>query len=212
MAKSYLPISSYVRLTQLRRLKELRASKDSLSTEQRAAADHVFNSSSLDVLRRQAIEEMVAAGYLNEEIYMVLADPDAPYSILIEGLENVHDTIRAVIRKIRAERRKKGQAQSRDEHVQRLHRLVDATWVTFDDVGTAHHKGLLDFIDQCGRAIAEAEGIRYTRAGRGSTKQPEEPEAQSEDKKDSSAHSKETVPGWEEDFEADDSDEGGDIE
>lgn len=205
--KSHLPINAHVRLNQLRRLKTLRDSKDGLSTGQRAAADVVFavaGPGGLNKLRGQAIAELVAAGYLLEEIMMMLADPESPYSILIEGLkpEALHDTIRAIIRDAKAERRKRGTAQARDDYVQRLHRLIDATWATLDDVGAAHHKSLLDSIDGWNQAIADAEGIRFTRAGRGSIKRTEPEEEQSENK-EAPAGNEEDNPNWEEEFHAD---------
>jgi hypothetical protein len=147
---------------------------------------------------------MVVAGYLSEEIFMALADPESPYSILIEGLGNVHDTVRVIIREVKEERGKKGSEAARDEYIQRLHRLIDATWITLDEVGAAHHKSLLDAIDGWNRAIAEAEGIRLVRAGRGSTKQPPvEPEKQSEDEEKAPAGENGDDPKWEEVFEAD---------
>lgn len=207
MVKTHLPISAYVRLNQLRRLKELRDSKDALSVEQRAAADVVFAAASLDKLRGQAIEEMVAAGYLNEEIMMALADPMSPYSILIESLkpESIHDTIRAVIRKAKSDRTKRGAEANRDEYVQTQRRLIDATWATLSEAGAAHHKSLLDFIDERSRAVAEAEGIRFTRAGRGNTKRAEtEPEAEGQPKgEEAPVINEQEDPKWEEEFKAD---------
>lgn len=205
MASSHLPISAHVRLTQLRRLKELWDSKDGLSAQQRAAADVVFSTKGrggLNRLRVQAIGEMVEAGYLSEEIFMVLADPESPYSVLIEGLENVHNTVRDIIREAKAERKEKGKEAARDEYVQRLRRLIDATWAALAEGGdVSHQKNLLDFIDRCNKAIAEAMGIQYTRAGRKSTRHPEE---QSEDEE---APAGSDDPKWEEEFEADESDD-----
>ena len=205
-ALPHLPISAYVRLNQLRRLKELRDDGDRLSAQQKAMSDQVFNGPSLNRLRSQALEEMVAAGYIDEEIRMVLADPESPYSILIEGLkpEALSETIRAVLRKIRSEQKGKGPEQGRNEHIQRLHRLIDATWFTVAEAGAAHHKSLLDFIDQCGRAIAEAEGIQYTRAGRKTT-QHATPEEQPEEKDTPSGEPAEEDPNWEEEFRTDES-------
>lgn len=198
MASSHLPISAHVRLTQLRRLKELRGTKDGLNAQQRAASDVVFSTKGrggLNRLRVQAIGEMVEAGYLNEEVFMVLADPESPYSVLIEGLENVHDTVRAIIREAKAERKEKGKEQARDEYVQRLRRLIDATWAALAEGGdVSHQKNLLDFIDRCNKSIAEAMGIQYTRAGRKTTQHPA-PEEQPEDEEETPAG--DDTPNWE---------------
>jgi hypothetical protein len=205
MAKSHLPISTYARLETLRRLKVLRES-DGLTVEQRAASDVVFATGGpggLNRLRGQAIEEMIAAGYLSEEIYMALADPESPYSILVEGLKNVHDTVRAIIREARAARQKKPQERARIEYIQHLHRLRDAAWAALDEGGMSHTKNLLESIEKYGQAIAEAENIRVVRAGRGHTKQ--EPEAQPEDEEETPVGGEENDPKWEEEFHADES-------
>ncbi len=206
--KSHLPISAHVRLNQLRRLKQLREQTDGLTAQQRSLADRVFGGASLDVLRRQAIEELVASGYLDEEIKMTLADPESPYSILIEGLkpEAIPDTLRSVIRKIRTAKKTRSAEQARDEYVQTQRRLIDATWVTLDEAGAAHHKSLLEFIDERSRAAAEAEGIVFTRAGRSSTKRPE-PEEQPEEEEDAPVGDDDSKPNWEEEFTPDETDD-----
>ncbi len=180
MVKSHLPISSYARLNQLRRIKELYAGtvdKDvkgatELTPAQKVMAKQVLGSRSIDVLRYQALREMKASGYLDEEIKMVLADPDSPYSILIEGLklENLSETIRAVLRKVKTDRKNGSETQARNEFIQQQRRLIEATWVTLSEAGAAHHKSLLEFIDGRSRLIAEAEGISFNRAGRSSIK------------------------------------------
>ena len=129
--KSHLPISSYARLNQLRRLKELHTATladdgsdaPTLTPAQKVMADQVFGSASLDTLRRQAIREMVSSGYLDEEIKMMLADPESPYSILIEGLkpESIPDTIRAVIRKVKKNLKDEGQGQAIADYIQVQH-------------------------------------------------------------------------------------------
>ncbi len=213
MAKSHLPISSYDRLNQLRRIKQLydgTVDEDAkgateLTPAQKVMAKQVLGSRSIDVLRYQALREMVALGYLDEEIKMMLADPESPYSILIEGLklDNLSETIRAVLRKVKADRKNGSEAQARDEFVQQQRRLVEATWVTLSEAGAAHHKSLLEFIDDRSRAIAEAEGIVFTRAGRSTTKHssPEEqPEPEEEPAGDEAAD-----PKWEEEYHADES-------
>lgn len=215
MAKSHLPISSYARLNQLRRLKQLyegtvdpeaKGAKE-LTDSQRAMARQVLGSRSLDVLRYQAISEMVGSGYLDEEIKMMLADPDAPYSILIEGLkpDRLAETIRAVLRKVKADRDKGGPEKVRNDFIQQQRRLIDATWVTLEEAGAAHHKSLLEFIDDRTRAVAEAEGIVFNRAGRTNIKsappeeQPDEPEEEQPAGEDQDPH-------WDEEYKADESD------
>jgi hypothetical protein len=205
MTKSHLPISAYARLETLRRLKVLREAKG-LSDGQDAAADVVFASKGpggLNRLRGQAIAELVASGYLLEEIMMVLADPESPYSILIEGLkpESIHDTIRAIVRDTKAARKKQGETAARSDYVQHLHRLRDAAWAALDESGVSHTKNLLDSIEKYGQAIAEAENIRIVRAGRGSTKQTE-PEEQSEDEEETPAGDTDN-PKWEEEYPTD---------
>lgn len=201
MAKSHLPISSYARLNQLRRLKELYETNDGMTPAQRVMAGQVLGSRSIDVLRYQALSEMVASGYLDEEIKMMLADPESPYSILIEGLkiDNLPETIRAVLRKVKADRKKGGEAMARDEFVQQQRRLIEATWVTMAEAGAAHHKSLLEFIDNRSRAIAEAEGIVFTRAGRSSIKTS--PEEQPEPEEEPAGEASD--PKWEEEYHAD---------
>ena len=211
MAKSHLPISSYARLNQLRRLKELYAgtvSPDakgakSLTDAQKAMARQVLGSRSLDVFRYQAIFEMVASGYLDEEIKMMLADPDSPYSILIEGLkpDRLAETLRAVLRKVKKDRDKGGPEQSRNDFIQQQRRLIDATWVTLEEAGAAHHKSLLEFIDNRTRAVAEAEGIVFNRAGRTSVKQSPVEEKQPESEEEPAGESDD--PNWDEEYKAD---------
>ncbi len=210
MAKSHLPISSYARLNQLRRLKQLyegtvpadaKGAKE-LTDAQKAMAGQVLGSRSLDVLRYQAISEMVASGYLDEEIKMMLADPDAPYSILIEGLkpDRLAETIRAILRKVKKDQAEGGSEQARDHYVQQQLRLIDATWVTLEEAGAAHHKSLLEFIDERTRAVAEARGGVFKRAGRTSPKQPA-PEEQPEPEEEESADKQD--PNWEEEYKVD---------
>ena len=212
MAKSHLPISSYTRLNQLRRLKKLyegtvdkdaNGAKD-LTPAQKVMANQVLGSHSIDVLRYQALSEMVASGYLDEEIKMMLADPDSPYSILIEGLklDNLSETIRAVLRKVKEDRKKGGETQARNEFIQHQRRLIDATYVTLDEAGAAHHKSLLEFIDGRIRLIAEAEGISFNRAGRSSIKTA--PEEQSEPEEEPAGDEAED-PKWDEEYHADES-------
>ena len=213
MTKSHLPISSYARLNQLRRLKQLydgnvdpeaKGAKE-LTDAQRAMAKQVLGSRSLDVLRYQAISEMVASGYLDEEIKMMLCDPDAPYSLLIEGLkpDRLAETIRAVLRKVKKDHEEGGSDQARDHYIQQQLRLIDATWVTLEEAGAAHHKSLLEFIDDRTRAVAEARGGVFKRAGRASVKQPT-PEGQP--KPEEELAGEDTDPNWEEEFHADESD------
>ena len=215
MAKSHLPISSYARLNQLRRLKQLydgtvdpeaKGAKE-LTDSQRAMAKQVLGSRSLDVLRYQAISEMVSSGYLDEEIKMMLSDPDAPYSILIEGLkpDGLNETIRAVLRKVKKERGKGGPDRARNDFVQQQRRLIDATWVTLEEAGAAHHKSLLEFIDERSRAVAEAEGISFNRAGRTSIKSTP-PEEQPDEPAEEPA-GEDQDPKWEEEYKADASDD-----
>ncbi len=214
MVKSHLPISSYARLNQLRRLKQLyegtvdpdATGAKELTPAQKAMARQVLGSRSLDVLRYQAISEMVASGYLDEEIKMMLADPDAPYSILIEGLkpDRLAETIRAVLRKVKADRSKGGQEQARNDFIQQQRRLIDATWVTLEEAGAAHHKSLLEFIDNRTRAVAETEGIVFNRAGRTNVKKAA-PEEQPESEEEKPA-GEETNPNWEEEYPTDESD------
>lgn len=211
MVKSHLPISSYARLNQLRRIKELYAGTVSpdakgvktLTDAQKAMARQVLGSRSLDVFRYQAIFEMVASGYLDEEIKMMLADPDSPYSILIEGLkpDRLAETLRAVLRKVKKDRDKGGPEQSRNDFIQQQRRLIDATWVTLEEAGAAHHKSLLEFIDNRTRAVAEAEGIVFNRAGRTSVKQSPAEEKQSEPEEEPAGESDD--PNWDEEFKAD---------
>ena len=216
MAKSHLPISSYARLNQLRRLKELyegtvhadvKGAKE-LTAAQKAMAKQVFGSRSLDVLRYQALREMVESGYLDEEIKMMLADPDAPYSILIEGLkpESISETIRAVLRKVKADCKKRSETQDRNDYIQRLHRLIEATWVTLEDAGASHHKSLLDAIANWNQAIAEAEGIVFNRAGRTNVKQPPAEEKQPEPESEDEPAGEDIEPNWDEEYHADESD------
>ncbi len=215
MDKSHLPISSYARLNQLRRLKELydgtvdpeaKGAKE-LTDSQRAMAKQVLGSRSLDVLRYQAISEMVSSGYLDEEIKMMLADPDAPYSILIEGLkpDRLAETIRAVLRKVKADRSKGGHEQARNDFIQQQRRLIDATWVTLEEAGAAHHRSLLEFIDERTRAVAEAEGIVFNRAGRTSVKTPS-PEEQPDEPEEEQPAGEDQDPKWDEEYKSDESD------
>ena len=212
MSKSHLPISSYARLNQLRRLKELyegtvdadvKGAKE-LTPAQKVMAKQVLGSRSIDVLRYQALSEMVASGYLDEEIKMMLADPESPYSILIEGLklENLSETIRSVLRKVKADRKKGSETQARNEFIQQQRRLIEATYVTLEEAGAAHHKSLLEFIDGRSRLIAEAEGVVLNRAGRISTKRPET-EEQPEPEEEPAGE--EDDPKWEEEYRADES-------
>ena len=212
MAKSHLPISSYARLNQLRRLKGLyegtvdadaKGAKE-LTPAQKVMAKQVLGSRSIDVLRYQALSEMVASGYLDEEIKMMLADPESPYSILIEGLklENLSETIRSVLRKVKADRKKGSETQARNEFIQQQRRLIEATYVTLEEAGAAHHKSLLEFIDGRSRLIAEAEGVVLNRAGRISTKRPET-EEQPEPEEEPAGE--EDDPKWEEEYRADES-------
>lgn len=213
MANSHLPISSYARLNQLRRLKELyegtvdadAKGAKTLTDAQRAMASQVLGSRSLDVMRYQAISEMVASGYTDEEIKMMLADPDSPYSILIEGLkpDRLAETLRAVLRKVKKDRKKGGPEQVRNEYIQHLHRLIDATWVTLEYAGAAHHKSLLDAISVWNQSIAEAEGIVFNRAGRTSVKKLA-PEERPEPEEESADEAQD--PKWEEEYKADESD------
>ncbi len=216
MTKSHLPISSYARLNQLRRIKELYAgtvSPDSkgaktMTDAQKAMARQVLGSRSLDVFRYQAIYEMVASGYIDEEIKMMLADPDSPYSILIEGLkpDRLGETLRAVLRKVKKDREKGGSVQARDDFIKQQRRLIDATWVTLEEAGAAHHKSLLEFIDERTRAVAEAEGIVFNRAGRTNVKQPPAEEKQPEPESEDEPAGEDIEPNWDEEYHVDESD------
>lgn len=211
MIKSHLPISAYARLNQLRRLKQLydgtvdpeSTGAKELTDAQKAMARQVLGSRSLDVLRYQAISEMVASGYLDEEIKMMLADPDSPYSILIEGLKPdcIAETIRAVLRKVKKDRDKGGQEQARNDFIQQQRRLIDATWVTLEEAGAAHHKSLLEFIDDRTRAVAEADGIVFNRAGRTNIKKAAPEEQPDEPQKEPAGE--DVNPNWDEEYKVD---------
>ena len=186
MVTTYLPISAHVRLTILADLRKKQQANE-LTDVQVAVADMVFSKEQLAKMRVQTLREMVAAGYTNQEIRMVFANPDSPYSVLIEALEpkNVIGTITEAINGIRKEQKQNLAKAAIDEYVQGNRRLRDATYATLADSGASHHKSLLDFINQRNQDIAEALGIRVVRAGRASTKGagtgPEEPESDAEE-------------------------------
>ncbi len=202
---SHLPISACVRLDQLRRLKEL-SETDGLTEVQKVMAKHLLSSASLNIFRRQVIEEMVASGYLDEEIKLAFVDPDSPYSILLEGLkpDNLNSTFQQAIRIVKRDRRKLGQEQYRQEFIQQQYRLMDATWEALGNAGGVQRKALLEFANDRSQAIAEAHGVRFLRAGRASTKQEkeEEPEEQ-QPTGESDAPAEE--PDWGEEFVPDES-------
>jgi len=187
MVTTYLPISAHARLTLMAKLRK-NQTDNALSDVQASLADMVFSTISLAKMRKQALREMVAAGYTNQEIRMVFADPDSPYSILIEALEPklVTRTIKQGLDDTRKEQNRADTKAALDEYIQTKRRLIDATWATLADSGAAHHKSLLDFINQCSQDVAEALNIRVVRAGRASTKKgtgagPEEPESGAEE-------------------------------
>ena len=206
MAKSHLPISPYVRLEAIQRLAEL-VDGGTMSVEQKVLAGKVFSAPALDAFRTQAIKEMVAAGYMNEEIYLIFANPESPYSILIRGLspKKVGIRLSIIITKARRDLEKAGKEAVRQSYIHTQQRLEDAAWETIAQAGASHHKGLMEFIDSRSAAIAEAEGVRFQHAGRpASTKQ-----TGTETKEDLGRMQKEAVqetepeaddPGWEEEF------------
>lgn len=207
---SHLPISARVRLDQLKRLKELREA-DGLTEAQQVMADHILSSASINIFRRQVIEEMVASGYIDEEIKLAFADPDSPYSILIEGLksDNLNSIFQQAIRNVKQSRRKLGQNQFRKEFIQQQYRLMDATWEALASAGASHHKSLLEFANDRSEAIAEAQGVRFMRGGRATTKQGQEEEPEDSQPTDEPDAVTDTdKPDWEEEFVADDSEEG----
>ncbi len=171
MVTTYLPISAHVRLTILADLRKKQQANE-LTEVQVVVADEVFSKEQLAKMRVQALREMVAAGYTTQEIKMVFANPDSPYSVLIEALEpkNVIGTITEAINGIKKEQKQNPAKAAIDEYVQGNRRLRDATYATLADAGASHHKQLLDFINQRNQDIAEALGIRVVRAGRASTK------------------------------------------
>lgn len=181
MVTTYLPINAHQRLTLLASLRKKQADKG-LTDVQAAVAEMVFSTEQLAKMRVQALREMVASGYTTQEIRMVFADPDSPYSVLIEALkpETVIGTITEAINGLRKEQNRGGAQAALDEYIRANRRLRDATYATLADSGASHHKQLLDFINQRNQDIADALGIRVTRAGRASTKgagtEPEEPE------------------------------------
>lgn len=193
MVTTYLPVSAHQRLTLLADLRK-KQTDNALTPVQSAVADMVFSKEQLAKMRVQALKEMVASGYTTQEIRMVFADPDSPYSVLIEELEpkNVIGTLTEAINAIRKEQKQDQTAAAINEYVQGNRRLRDATYATLADSGAAHHKSLLDFINQRNQDIADALGIRVVRAGRASTKKgtgtgPEAPDAENEnDEKQSS--------------------------
>lgn len=205
MVTTYLPISAHVRLTQLQHLKNLLTDKKGLTPQQEVLANQVFHHKSLSVLRRQALTELVAGGYLDEEIKLVLADPESPYSILIENLKptNLSATLRDILQEIRLERRNCSTEMARDEYVRTNRRVIDATWATLAEASTPNHKVLLDIITDRSRSIAEAEGIVFTRAGRSRTKQSEDKQPDNTEK--SPAGNDESDPRWEEEYKTDES-------
>ncbi len=187
MVTTYLPISAHLRLTILADLRKKQQNNE-LTDVQVAVADKVFTAEQLAKMRVQALREMVASGYTNQEIMMVFANPDSPYSVLIEALEPKHviGTITEAINGLRKEQNRDNTRASLGEYIQANRRLRDATYATLADSGASHHKQLLDFINQRNQDIAEALGIRVVRAGRASTKKvaeagPEEPDADKED-------------------------------
>lgn len=188
MVTTYLPISAHARLTLMASLRKHQTDNE-LSDVQASLAGMVFSTESLAKMRKQALREMVAAGYTNQEIRMVFADPDSPYSILIEALrpDTITRTIKQGLDDTRKEQKRASTQAALDEYVQTKRRLIDATWATLADSGAAHHKSLLDFINSCSQDVADALNIRVVRAGRASTKKvaeesgPEEPDADTED-------------------------------
>ncbi len=209
MAKTNLPISPYQRLEMIKRLAE-RVDSNTLTDQQKSLTDRVFSAPALDAFRTQAIKEMVAAGYMNEEIYLTFADPDSPYNILVRGLstKNAAGRISVIIIKARKILTKEGKDAIRQAYIHTQQRLMDSAWDTIGQAGASHHKGLMEFIDSRSSAIAEAEGVRFQHAGRpSSTKQT------GTDSKEDLERMKQEVeqeastgvddPGWEEEFKRD---------
>lgn len=210
---SHLPISARVRLDQLKRLKET-SEADGLTEVQKVMADHLLSSASLNVFRRQVIEEMVASGYIDEEIKLAFSDPDSPYSILLEGLkaDHLNSIFQQAIRHVKKARRKLGQDQYRQEFIQQQYRLMDATFEALASADAGHHKVLLEFANDRSEALAVANGVRFLRGGRATTKQGKDEETednQPTSEPDAPADTDTDTPDWDKEFIADEGDEGG---
>lgn len=208
---SHLPISARVRLDQLKRLKETNEA-DGLTEVQKVMADHLLSSASLNVFRRQVIEEMVASGYIDEEIKLAFSDPDSPYSILLEGLKanNLNAIFQQAIRHVKQARRKLGQDQYRQEFIQQQYRLMDATFEALASADAGHHKALLEFANDRSEALAVANGVRFLRGGRATTKQGKDEETEdNQPTSEPDAPADTDTPDWDKEFIADEGDEGG---
>lgn len=216
------PVSPHAHLDQLRQLWEVFEGEDvdtTLGPMQKMLAKMALGPHGLRKLRVMHIEEMVAAGYNDTQIYLAFATPDSDYALLITHLKGNDSRIK-FSRDIKAarDRMKESDVQTRrDWYIQSRQRLLEAAWAALGRVDPSNTKALLELIDKLTQDIAEAHGVLNQRTGkRPSTRRGGRDIVQSDavaEATETTAASEDTEPDWGgEEFKADEQDNAEDQE
>ena len=171
----------------------------------REIAKRVLRPKTIQRLRLSAIAGMVASGYMDDEIFLQLADPSSQYHVLLRHMNHrITQRIKGEIMAIRTARETMGEAAYKEDYLRSRQRLLENVWGAIQRADSARIGRLIEIADTLSVDIAENQGVVSKRAGRKRSKKGGEeldevpldtdPEALKVD--------------WGEEFEADDESDG----
>lgn len=157
-------------LAQLARIEQ--ALKDDSFKEKGAKeiAELMLRPKLMQRLRLVAIAGMVTAGYLDEEIFLQMADPMSQYHILLRHMnQQVTSRLKSEIVAIRAAREVMGDRAYQEDYLRSRQRLLQSVWSAIELADANHKRPLIEIAENITNDIAENQGVIHKRAGRKST-------------------------------------------
>ncbi len=130
-------------------------------------AKRVLRPKTIQRLRLSAIAGMVASGYMDDEIFLQLADPASQYHVLLRHMnQKITQRIKGEIFAIRTAREEMGEAAYKEDYLRSRQRLLEDVWGAINNADTARVGRLIEIAESLTVDIAENQGVVSKRAGR----------------------------------------------
>ncbi len=170
-------------------------------------AKRVLRPKTIQRLRLSAIAGMVASGYMDDEIFLQLADPASQYHVLLSHMNHrITQRIKGEIVAIRRAREVMGERAYKEDYLRSRQRLLEDVWGAIHQADTAKVGRLIEIAEALTVDIAENQGVVQKRAGRKRSKKGIEEGGLDEIPLDTSPEAPEM--DWGQEFIADDESDG----
>lgn len=170
-------------------------------------AKRVLRPKTIQRLRLSAIAGMVSSGYMDDEIFLQLADPASQYHVLLRHMnQKITQRIKGEINAIRVAREAMGEAAYKEDYLRSRQRLLEDVWGAIQRADAARIGRLIEIADALTVDIAENQGVVQKRAGRKRSKKDIEEGGAEDLLRDTSPEDPKV--DWREEFVPDDGSEG----